>query len=210
MDKRTFLQHFIITRTNETPEAALEKALEAYQLIEDNFTKAKKNSQAKKPSSDQDYYITANGHHLKGEELTWFNSIWKAWNSPSEGKKAAADAFLKQNPTKDIARQMYVAAKQYAANRQDIVARGGTPKYFQGWCNEGRWDTALSDGADLQPDTEVHINSNKELDRIKADIIEQKAAIKQFKGLGQDQLIPAAEQRLEELQAQLMQITREN
>jgi len=107
--------------------------------------KAKK--KPKEPKEDE--YKTKKGIIMSGDMLMWFEQTWHAWGSPGEGKAISADAFIEQNPDLKKARQIWVAAQEYAKNRPNLIAAGKTPKYFQGWCNDQRWDTKTKDNDSL-------------------------------------------------------------
>lgn len=90
-----------------------------------------------------DGYESAKGKKLEGETLNRFNRFWSAFDD-KRGKAAAADAWLKVEPTirknLDLFHRILAAARAYANNRSDLVADGKTPKMAEGWLNDRRWE----------------------------------------------------------------------
>jgi len=216
MDKKNFIQLFVIHSRANAIESALMQAESSYKAIEERFKPKPKDDKA----PEEDGYETAKGSWVQGEKLTWFEPIWTAWNTSINagsrgGKKEAGDAFLSKIKTKEDARLCYRAAKYHAiTERPKILSAGSTPPHFNLWCNAGRWDTHVSldnvfeEGAPKQDSQEVA--------ELKRKIAETDRIIDQFKGLivgssdpsQQNTVIEQATARKQKLTAELMQATR--
>jgi len=87
-----------------------------------------------------DFYLTKSGKKLTGKRLVAFNEFWSCYNF-KRGKAAAADAWLKIPVlNRSIMSQILSAAKNEAKRRVDLVAKGQSPKWAQGWISERRWE----------------------------------------------------------------------
>jgi len=95
------------------------------------------------PDSDEsgiDFYITKKGKKLNGKRFETFMQFWEAFNY-KKGKAAAADAWLKiPELTKTLVEQIILAAKNEAALRSEVIEKGSTPKWPEGWITDKRWE----------------------------------------------------------------------
>ncbi|MCK4717549.1 MAG: HNH endonuclease [Thermoplasmata archaeon] len=88
----------------------------------------------------KDSYGTAKGRNLKGKHLETFLEFWNAFNL-KKGKAHAADSWLNiQGLTPRMVRDIVKAAERTAAGRQEVISKGGTPQYAQGWLTGKRWE----------------------------------------------------------------------
>ncbi len=89
-------------------------------------------------------YLTAKKRKLKGWKLDGFNRFWAAWALP-KGKAAAADSWLNvPGLSQSMVEEIVAGARIEAAARDRLLARGGKPKWAQGWLTERRWEDLLS------------------------------------------------------------------
>lgn len=86
---------------------------------------------------------------ISGRRATAFLMFWEAFDH-KVGKAQAIDAWA-QIPTLNnkLMEKILAAARHYAqVERPAILARGGTPKWAQGWINDRRWE----DECQVQPE----------------------------------------------------------
>lgn len=89
---------------------------------------------------DEPYYQAKSGRYLTGKRLAAFSRFWKDFDFP-KGKAEAADAWLDIAPMTDsLVDRICDAAKQEAAARSKLEAKGQTPKWPQGWLSGRRWE----------------------------------------------------------------------
>ena len=99
------------------------------------------------PVSEPAVYLTKKKRKLEGKRLLAFTRFWRAFNY-AKGKAEAADAWLDiPTMTEALVTVIVTAAEREAASRPHLVAKGGTPKYAQGWLTARRWE----DGFDASP-----------------------------------------------------------
>lgn len=97
----------------------------------------------KKYSSDAVIFATSRGRkkQLGGEMARWFLELYEAYGD-KRGRAEAAWAFL-EIPGLDaelLSTRIIPAAKEYAAKRPALVAKGLTPKMLQFWITAMRWE----------------------------------------------------------------------
>lgn len=93
-----------------------------------------------KHEPDEQCILTRKGLRLTGKRLLAFSGFWEAF-AYKRGKAEAADAWLGiPQLTDSLVARICDAARQEAANRPQIEARGGTPKWAQGWLTARRWE----------------------------------------------------------------------
>ncbi|HCY85933.1 MAG TPA: hypothetical protein DHV36_12430 [Desulfobacteraceae bacterium] len=86
------------------------------------------------------FYKTKSGKKLTGKRLETFTLFWDAFNF-KQGKASAADSWLNIKPlTNRIVADILTAAAIEAERREGTIAKGGTPKWAQGWLTERRWE----------------------------------------------------------------------
>ena len=86
------------------------------------------------------FYKTKSGKKLTGKRLETFTLFWDAFNF-KQGKASAADSWLNIKPlTNRIVADILTAAAIEAERRDSTIAKGGTPKWAQGWLTERRWE----------------------------------------------------------------------
>lgn len=89
---------------------------------------------------DGPHYRARSGKYLTGKRLETFLAFWEAF-AYARGKSEAADAWLAIPQLTDaMVARICDAARQEAAARDRLMARGGTPKWAQGWLNARRWE----------------------------------------------------------------------
>lgn len=132
-------------------------------------TTSEKKKEAHLSETNSPIFLTHKKRKLSGILLTWFEEFWEAF-AFRHGKAAAADAYLDQpwgkqlksqgNPEpgdcyphdpkdQELRERIKEAAIIEAKRRQSIIARGGTPKWAQGWLSERRYE---DEGSPLPPD----------------------------------------------------------
>lgn len=87
---------------------------------------------------------------LTGQLAAWFMALYEAYGD-KRGRAEAAWAFL-EIPDLDaelLSSRIIPAAKEYAANRPALVAKGLTPKMLQFWITAMRWE-------DFDPHANAH------------------------------------------------------
>jgi hypothetical protein len=87
-----------------------------------------------------DFYLTKKKKKLQGSRLEAFEKFWTAFDY-KKGKAAAADAWWNIPGLKDdLVERIVAAAEAEAKQRPELVARGRTPQYAEGWLNGRRWE----------------------------------------------------------------------
>lgn len=90
--------------------------------------------------------------YLTGRAVDRFNRFWQAFGW-KHGKQVAVGAWWSLEQEGEITPEAFpkiiAAAKAERARRHDHMKRGGSPKWAQGWLNDGRFDdeAALPDDA---------------------------------------------------------------
>lgn len=91
-------------------------------------------------AGEEIFYRTKLKKKLTGRRLDTFNRFWATFAWP-KGKADAADAWLNiPELTSKLVDHICNAAEMAAADRADIIAKGSTPQYAQGWINGKRWE----------------------------------------------------------------------
>ena len=94
-------------------------------------------------------YLSRRKRRLTGWNLQSFSEFWKMFDY-KKGKAEAADAWLDiPDFTPELAATVIEAAAKEARARPALIARGGTPKWAQGWLAGRRWEDW--DGAEPDP-----------------------------------------------------------
>lgn len=87
-----------------------------------------------------EFYRTRKKRILKGKRLETFNRFWRDYDFP-RGKAEAADAWLDiPELTDSLVDRICAAARQEAQARSALEAKGGSPKWAQGWLSGRRWE----------------------------------------------------------------------
>lgn len=119
-----------------TPESASDSAPQ--QARKPMSRKAR--TAAKAAESAEPFLLTKKGRKLTGKRLAAFEAFWEAY-ALKKGKVEAADAWLDiPSLTDGLVARICDAARQEAQARQLIEAKGGTPKWAQGWISGRRWE----------------------------------------------------------------------
>lgn len=119
-----------------TPESASDSAPQ--QACKPMSRKAR--TAAKAAESTEPFLLTKKGRKLTGKRLAAFEAFWEAY-ALKKGKVEAADAWLDiPSLTDGLVARICDAARQEAQARQLIEAKGGTPKWAQGWISGRRWE----------------------------------------------------------------------
>jgi hypothetical protein len=96
--------------------------------------------ETKEGKKKKDGYRTRNGKILSGEKLEDFNTFWSAYGFP-KGKAGAADSWLNlKDYSPELVEAIIAGAKRECSRRQDLIDRGLTPKFAQGWLTDRRWE----------------------------------------------------------------------
>jgi len=91
-------------------------------------------------SATTNYYLTKSGKKLVGKKLETFEEFWEIFNY-KKGKAAAADSWNKiTGLSKNLSNKIFIAAKIEADNRKELLRKGQSPKWAQGWLTERRWE----------------------------------------------------------------------
>lgn len=94
------------------------------------------------PSSNGRSYVGVIGEKkvtLKGDLFYGFEKFWNAFDY-RKGKAEAAGAWFTLHPDNDLTEKIIEAAKTEADARQDLISKGHTPKWAQGWLTVRRWE----------------------------------------------------------------------
>lgn len=95
---------------------------------------------AQEATSGEPCFITRKQRKLTGKRLETFEAFWEDFGL-KKGKAEAADAWLDIPELTDrLVARICDAARQEAQARREIEARGGTPKWAQGWLTARRWE----------------------------------------------------------------------
>lgn len=84
-------------------------------------------------------YKTKKGRVLAGEQLTWFEEFWKAFDL-KKGKADAADTWLALRVDEALKDDIISGAKREARSRTKPGEQGPNPKWAQGWLSGRRWE----------------------------------------------------------------------
>jgi phage replication O-like protein O len=126
----------------------------------DTITKDKKNI----PDSNEsgNYYLTKKKRKLTDKRLFTFNVFWEKFNY-KKGKADAADAWYDIKPmTNNLVNEIYLAAEYEARKRSEIIEKGRSPKWAQGWLTSRRWEDERpqeTQATHYQPTAEELINA---------------------------------------------------
>lgn len=92
-------------------------------------------------------YFSRRKRKLGGWKLKAFEEFWNAFNF-KRGKAEAADAWLDiSNLSPGLATRITEMARKEAAARPTLIAKGGAPKWAQGWLTGRRWEDWENEGA---------------------------------------------------------------
>ncbi len=87
--------------------------------------------------------LTKKKRKLTGWKLQTFLRFWEAFNF-KHGRAEAADVWLDTAGLDEpLVEKICAAAKTESQRRRDIEARGGTPKWAQGWLSARRWEDEI-------------------------------------------------------------------
>jgi hypothetical protein len=75
---------------------------------------------------------------LSKEHLSKFEAFWQAFGY-KKGKKEAMQSWAMINELDAVFDQIMKAARRECDNRGEIIGKGGTPKFAQGWLTAERW-----------------------------------------------------------------------
>lgn len=124
----------------------------------DNIQKKNLYADSESAKPKKDFYLTKKKRKLAGKRLESFNRFWDAFNL-KQGKADAADAWLDIDTlTNSIVEKIITAAKIEAERRQDLINRGQTPKWAQGWITARRWEDEAYQ-TQTQPDTQIDVEA---------------------------------------------------
>lgn len=68
-----------------------------------------------------------------------FDLFWDAFNF-KKGRTPALKSWMRIKMNDDLFNKIIKGAKQYCIERKEIIKRGGTPKWAQGWLTDKRWE----------------------------------------------------------------------
>jgi len=116
------------------------------------------------------FYLTFKDRKLRGWLLESFNRFWELWHCPKYGtdKSKAADSWYdlpwpegNKRTLENIIYEQKIrhGAKAFVEEREEIIAKGKTPIYAQGWLSERRFESYEDtlDEADLRAWAEKQI-----------------------------------------------------
>lgn len=90
-----------------------------------------------------------------------FESFWDAFDD-KKGKESAIKSWQKiPNLTDVLGNKIIEGAKQYAAERKNILAKGGTPKMAQGWLTDRRWEDEFPAEKDWKEDARAKLRKKE-------------------------------------------------
>jgi hypothetical protein len=91
-------------------------------------------------------YFSKRKRKLIDWKLRTFREFWSAFNC-KKGKAEAADAWLDiSGLSLELAGRITEAARKEAAARPALLAKGGAPKWAQGWLSGRRWEDWEDEG----------------------------------------------------------------
>ncbi len=107
-------------------------------------TLAASDKKASLPASEKEnFLLSAKGKKLRDKNLEWFEKFWEAFDY-KKGKRNAADSWLNlgilNQETVDI---IISGAKREAEIRPNLIEKGRTPIYAQGWLTGKRWEDEI-------------------------------------------------------------------
>ena len=89
---------------------------------------------------ERDFYLTKKKRKLSGKRLESFEKFWTAFNYKKD-KASAADAWMEIPAlTNSLVVVICKAAEATASARPELIAKGRTPIYAQGWLSARRWE----------------------------------------------------------------------
>lgn len=90
--------------------------------------------------AQDEFYETKKGRKLSGKRLESFLRFWECFDY-KKGKAEAADSWYEiPQLTNEIVDRICFSAEKEAKNRSDIIKKGMTPKFAQGWLSARRWE----------------------------------------------------------------------
>jgi len=96
------------------------------------------------PGGGERVYLTRKKKKLKGTKLELFEEFWNTFDW-KQGKAAAADAWLELPNPEAVFDRILEGARRYVDHRKELLKRGLTPKWAEGWLRERRWEDELPD-----------------------------------------------------------------
>lgn len=104
----------------------------------------------------QEVYKTKKGRSLSGKRLVSFNQFWDSFDYKI-GKADAADSWMDIPVLTDLlVEKICAAAKKEAKGRDELKAKGKTPKMAQGWLSGRRWEDEVYQNCE-KPETAEQI-----------------------------------------------------
>lgn len=114
------------------------------------------------PKTEPEHYLTKRKRKLSGWKLETFDEFWKVF-SYKKGRAEAADAWLDiPNLTRELAGRIIEAATKEARARQELIAKGRTPKWAQGWLSGRRWEDWEENGTAAQGQDSAPADSDED------------------------------------------------
>lgn len=130
-----------------SPDGGGESAQERAQAMPKAVKTTGKAARAASAPPDEPHYQAKSGRYLTGKRLQAFERFWRAF-AFAKGKAEAADAWLDIPLLTDaLVEHICHAAQCEARERAVIEAKGGAPKWAQGWLNARRWEDYPPPGA---------------------------------------------------------------
>lgn len=137
VSKETYRRHTHVIQTADTISKEVKK-----EKKENKILSASPESENGNPT----FYETKKKRKLTGERLRTFQEFWKVWKHP-KGKAEAADVWYDMKLTRAMFQRIMDAAEQYAnIERPELLKKGLTPKWAQGWLSAKRWEDEVVEG----------------------------------------------------------------
>ncbi len=88
----------------------------------------------------EELYLTKKKRKLKGKRLETFLLFWEAFNYKKDKASAADSWFEIPELTDKLVNSICESARKENDNRNDLIQKGMTPKFAQGWLTSKRWE----------------------------------------------------------------------
>lgn len=139
-DPKNYENHSeMYTKATRKPQGS-RTILKEVEEVEEVNIKPKTSSASGDAVHTQESLITRRKRKLNGKRYQSFMRFWEAF-AYKKDRAQAADAWLDiPMLTNALVDQIVAAAQIEAQNRPDLIARGRTPIYAQGWITARRWE----------------------------------------------------------------------
>ncbi len=91
-------------------------------------------------ATNEEAWISHKKRRLTGKRLEAFKRLWESFGY-KKGRAQAIDAFLDiPSLTNSLMDEICAGAQREAESRHNVIAKGGTPIFLQGWISGRRWE----------------------------------------------------------------------